>query len=112
MSGCVVSEVFSDHTCEVQLSPEHLRRQNCVYTIYTDEVLEYNDALALASETLRSNSVPLSTWPEELRPRRKSGSKIDNEEADADGVIKRKTKEEIKREAMEDLDPSLRAFLE
>ena len=83
-----------------------------MYTIYTDEVLEYNDALALASETLRSNAIPISTWPKELRPKRKSGSTVDDAEADADGIIKRKTKEEIKREAMEDLDPSLKAFLE
>jgi hypothetical protein len=61
---------------------------------------------------LRSNAIPISTWPEELRPKWRPGSAVDDAEADGDGVIKRKTKEEIKKEAMEDLDPSLRAFLE
>jgi hypothetical protein len=80
-----------------------------VYNIYTDDVLEYNDAMALATETLQSQRVPTRDWPEELRPKRKPDSSVGD---NSGGTIKRKTKEEITREAMEDLDPSLKAFLE
>ncbi|KAI5449573.1 hypothetical protein NCC49_004566 [Naganishia albida] len=95
---------------------------NCVYTLYADDLLAYNEALTNAISSLLASHVPRSEWPEEVREFSKKGSsKGDDAAAAAFGSsrkdigpekVEKVTREEIMRDVLVDVDPALRAFLE
>jgi hypothetical protein len=69
---------------------------HCVYTIYADELEEYNEALGAAKDALVKAGIPTSQWPDEVRA--KDGSTSDQVEKQVEKV-------------MESVDPSMAAFL-
>jgi hypothetical protein len=81
--------------------------QNCIYTIYTDETLEYNQSIMDAISALRTFGVPQSEWPAEVR------EKAGKERVNGAGEVGIEgSREEVRKEVLKGLDPSLRAFLE
>lgn len=122
MSGCVVSIMVlrplendrDDAVLHLTINPR--LPQNCVYTIYSDEVIEYNDALACAAQALKKNTVPLSKWPPEVRAVEQAKVKQSSDDGGGDGDAsgaERKSKDQIKEQVMDnDMDPSLKAFLQ
>lgn len=103
-------------------------RQNCVYTLYADDLLAYNESLSTALSALRSSGTPPSTWPEEIRAFAEKGKVKGGDAAafggrrtnrsgvgadgDGNGEGGKVTREEIMRDVLVDVDPALRAFLE
>jgi hypothetical protein len=81
--------------------------QNCIYTIYTDETLEYNQSIMDAISALRTSGVPRSEWPAEV------SEKAGKERVNSAGEVGIEgSRKEVRKEVLKGLDPSLRAFLE
>jgi aarF domain-containing kinase len=77
---------------------------HCVYDIYADELMNFNEEIEKGKKMLKSLEVPVETWPEELRGEtidREVDSKRSGQEADeqVDALI-----EKIE-------DPTMKAFL-
>ncbi|KAJ9124661.1 hypothetical protein QFC24_003028 [Naganishia onofrii] len=93
---------------------------NCVYTLYADDLLAYNESLANALTALRTSGTPQSSWPADIRAFAEKGRAVGDDSAAAFGSSRRDvvdeaekmTREEIMRDVLEDVDPALRAFLE
>jgi hypothetical protein len=105
MSGCVVGTpllLFATISNSSLTMP-----QNCIYTIYTDETLEYNQSIMDAISALGTSGVPRSEWPAEVR------EKAGKERVNGAGEVGIEgSREEVRKEVLKGLDPSLRAFLE
>ncbi|KAJ9109985.1 hypothetical protein QFC20_003185 [Naganishia adeliensis] len=91
---------------------------NCVYTVYADDLLAYNESLTNAISALLNSAIPRSEWPEEVVQFYKKGAKRDDAAAfgsarkSGDEVVEKVTREEIMRDVLVDVDPALRAFLD
>lgn len=89
-----------------RLSPRHAK--NCVYNVYADDTLAYNEALSSALSALESTRVPRLQWPATiLALDRKSRPKSLGESSNAQDA----TDEDV-TDVMDSMDPGLKAFLE
>jgi hypothetical protein len=89
-----------------RLSPRHAK--NCVYNVYADDTLAYNEGLSSALSALESALVPRLQWPAPiLALDRKSRPKSGGESSNAQDA----TDEDV-TDVMDSMDPGLKAFLE
>lgn len=86
--------------------------QNCVYTLYADEVLLYNETLAEARSALEQAGVPSREWPAEIAGVQKSRNESVKGDSPDRGQSAEEATEQKMQEVMQDVDPSLKAFLE
>ncbi|GHJ90279.1 hypothetical protein NliqN6_6681 [Naganishia liquefaciens] len=89
---------------------------NCVYTLYADDLLAYNESISHALSALRAFNIPKTEWPTEVRAFADKGQTGDASAAAFGSKREEKagtvTRETIMRDVLEDVDPALRAFLE
>lgn len=83
-----------------------------MYTLYADDVLLYNESVAEAREALRQAGVPRPEWPAEVAGSDKSGKGNEPSQASDSRLSAEKVTEQRMQEVMQDVDPSLKAFLE
>ncbi|KAJ9099296.1 hypothetical protein QFC21_004177 [Naganishia friedmannii] len=108
------------HEQPKEVRPRAEEIHNCVYTLYADDLLAFNESLANALTALRTSGTPPSTWPAEICAFAEKGRAAGDDSAAAFGSPRRApgeqaemvTREEIMRDVLEDVDPALRAFLE
>jgi hypothetical protein len=102
---------LTDHSRKHPQPPHgRSRSQNCVYNIYADDVLHYNESLAHARSALEMSKVPRHRWPKQVAAIAHRHDHGQDGKGDAD-VAASSAREQVD-DLLADMDPGLRAFLQ